>query len=62
MTKFYLTENAQISNLIFSNGNILRKPPFPVDGHIYDTHAGGNEKEPAKVVEYLLHGICECHI
>ena len=35
MTKFYLTECARISNSIFSNGNILRKPPFPVDGHIY---------------------------
>ena len=35
MTKLHIMESARISNAIFSNGNILRKPPFLVDGLIY---------------------------
>ena len=33
MMKYYHFENAQNSNTIVSNGNILCKPPFPMDGH-----------------------------
>ena len=34
-TKKYKLENARISNAVFSKCDKLRKPPFPVDGHIY---------------------------
>ncbi len=33
-TEKYEFENARISNAVFSQCDKLRKPPFPVDGHI----------------------------
>ena len=34
-TKKYEFENARISNAVFSKCDKLRKPSFPMDGHIY---------------------------
>ena len=38
-TKKYEFKNARISNAVFSQCDKLRKPPFPVDGHIYCQYA-----------------------